>query len=164
MVEKGTTDQYFRLEGLKQFRKVDLEKLFSEKYQLVSAYPLNKELRFVLENVEFNSPNENILIFVTLEEATDAILPLELMRGGQSVNLENLLEIKSATLYRKSVYIRVRAIKIDKYIMKSNDVLELNTSANQSSAQETKKEKSSKTSSNGGMTLLEKAMMIKEGD
>lgn len=167
MVETGTADQYFRLEGLKQFKKVDIDRIFEEHYRLVAAYPLNKEIRFVLENVEKNSPNEESLLFVTLEQATDAILPIELMRGGHLVGLDNLLEISSATLYRKSIYIRVRAILVGEYLLKSGDILELVEETEEmplykdevrTSQESLPKEQPSQKN----MTLLERALMESE--
>ena len=88
------------------------------------SYPLaKKELRFILENTTLGSDNAGELIFITLEDATESILPIDLMRGGQDVRLENLLKVEKTSNHYGRIYIRVSEIQLGEYILKSGDRL-----------------------------------------
>lgn len=114
----------YKLSGLNQFLNLDLEELFQDEFTLLCSYPLSKkELRFILENTTLGSDNAGELIFITLDDATEAILPIDLMRGGQEVKLEDLIHIEKTTNHYGRIYIRVSEIRLGEYVLKSGDKL-----------------------------------------
>lgn len=116
---------HFSLAGLSQFKKLNLPKVFEDRYKLVMAYPMSKKIRFVLENVTIDSLNEDHLIFITLNDATENILPIEVMRGGQEITLSNLVTVTDAKVHFSSLYIDVSEIIVGDYVMSSGDNLSI---------------------------------------
>lgn len=116
---------HFSLAGLSQFKKLNLPKVFEDRYRLVTAYPMSKKIRFVLENVTIDSLNEDHLIFITLNDASENILPIEVMRGGQEITLSNLVTVTDAKVHFSSLYIDVSEIIVGDYVMSSGDNLSI---------------------------------------
>ncbi len=120
----ATTNPAFELHALFQFKQVDLAKAFQDEWRVVAAFLNNKDIRFVLENVTIDSPNEDNLIYINLEHSDDTILPIELMRGGQRIGLEDLLEITNVSLFRRGIFIKVSRIRVGEYILGSGNIIE----------------------------------------
>lgn len=115
----------FKLEGLKQFKTFNTKELFERgHFRVVTAYPMAKEIRLVLQNTNIRDDNEENLVFVRLENSGENSLPIEVMRGGQKISFEDLLEIEKAVIRYGSIYITVSKIRVGDFVLSSGDELE----------------------------------------
>lgn len=118
-------NENFKIHALNHYKSLDLDRVFEDDYVLIATYPhTGKKIRFVLQNVTIDSDDEENLIFVDLDNATDAILPIDLMKGGQKVEKKDLLKIENAMVHQSEIKIKVSAISVGGYVLSSGDILE----------------------------------------
>lgn len=115
-----------KIQGLMFFRGINQDMIFEEaEFETVCAYEKSSdEIRIILQNVKVDSPNEEELVFVRLIGSNGRGLPVECMRSGYRVIMDDL-EIEKVTHVRSQLTITVSSIKIGRYKLSSDNKIEI---------------------------------------
>lgn len=115
-----------KIQGLMFFRGINQDMIFEEaEFETVCAYEKSSdEIRIILQNVKVDSPNEEELVFVRLIGSNGRGLPVECMRSGYKVTMDDL-EIEKVTHVRSQLTITVSSIKLGRYKLSSDNKIEI---------------------------------------
>lgn len=99
------------IKGINQFKSVNAKRLFDlYTFKLLTVYPNGSDLRGLLE-ITTEGINEGRIVNVTIPNTRKDELPIELLRGGQIVTFDNLVDVQKCveTFYR--LYIHVGGLR-----------------------------------------------------
>ena len=115
-----------KIQGLMFFRGINQDLIFEEaEFETVCAYEKSSdEIRIILQNVKVDSPNEEELVFVRLIGSNGRGLPVDCMRSGYKVIMDDL-EIEKVTHVRSQLTITVSSIKLGRYKLSSDNKIEI---------------------------------------
>jgi hypothetical protein len=115
-----------KIGALSYFRGIDHKKLFEDgDFKTVCAYEKSSdEIRFVLQNTRIGSPNEEELIFVKLAGSNGDGLPVDAMKSGYPIKLEDL-EVEKVSFIRSKVLVTVSSIKVGAFKLSTGNKIEL---------------------------------------
>lgn len=115
-----------KIGALSYFRGINHEKLFLDgDFKTVCAYEKSSdEIRFILQNTRIGSPNEEELIFIKLAGSNGDGLPVDAMKSGYPIKLEDL-EVEKVSFIRSKVLVTVSSIKVGGFKLSSGNVIEL---------------------------------------
>ena len=115
-----------KIQGLMFFRGINQDMIFEEaEFETVCAYERSSdEIRIILQNVKVDSPNEEELVFVRLIGSNGRGLPVDSMKSGYRVTMDDL-EIEKVTHVRSQLTITVSSIKIGRYKLSSDNKIEI---------------------------------------
>ena len=105
-----------KIGALSYFRGINHEKLFLDgDFKTVCAYE---------KNTRIGSPNEEELIFIKLAGSNGEGLPVEAMKSGYPIKLEDLV-VEKVSFIRSKVLVTVSSIKVGGFKLSSNNVIEV---------------------------------------
>jgi hypothetical protein len=115
-----------KIQGLMFFRGINQDLIFEEaEFETVCAYEKSSdEIRFVLQNVKVDSPNEEELVFVRLIGSNGRGLPVDSMKSGHKVTMDDM-DIEKVTHVRSQLTITVSSIKLGRYKLSSDNKIEI---------------------------------------
>lgn len=115
-----------KIQGLMFFRGINQDLIFEEaEFETVCAYEKSSdEIRFVLQNVKVDSPNEEKLVFVRLIGSNGRGLPVDSMKSGHKVTMDDM-DIEKVTHVRSQLTITVSSIKLGRYKLSSDNKIEI---------------------------------------
>lgn len=115
-----------KIQGLMFFRGINQDMIFEEaEFETICAYEKSSdEIRIILQNVKVDSPNEEELVFVRLIGSNGRGLPVDSMRSGYKITMDDL-EIEKVTHVRSQLTITVSSIKIGRYKLSSDNKIEI---------------------------------------
>lgn len=115
-----------KIQGLMFFRGINQDFIFEEaEFETVCAYEKSSdEIRFVLQNVKVDSPNEEELVFVRLIGSNGRGLPVDSMKSGHKVTMDDM-DIEKVTHVRSQLTITVSSIKLGRYKLSSDNKIEI---------------------------------------
>ena len=115
-----------KIQGLMFFRGINQDLIFEEaEFETVCAYEKSSdEIRIILQNVKVDSPNEEELVFVRLIGSNGRGLPVDSMKSGHKVTMEDM-EIEKVTHVRSQLTITVSSIKLGGYKLSTDNKIEI---------------------------------------
>lgn len=115
-----------KIQGLMFFRGINQDLIFEEaEFETVCAYEKSSdEIRIILQNVKVDSPNEEELVFVRLIGSNGRGLPVDSMKSGHKVTMEDM-EIEKVTHVRSQLTITVSSIKLGGYRLSTDNKIEI---------------------------------------